>query len=64
MSAEENVILTCPICRKDLHGFEPMRGHLIEEHELSTRQASFLANKMVDWKRGNLDPTLFPPEGG
>jgi len=39
-----------------------MLNHLVEEHEISKRKATFLAKKMVEWKQGELDPTLFPPE--
>ncbi len=44
-----------------MDGFEPMLNHLVAEHEITKRKATFLAKKMVEWKQGELDPTLFPP---
>ncbi|MCJ7522296.1 MAG: hypothetical protein MUP21_08800 [Dehalococcoidia bacterium] len=61
MPSEEVTKLTCPICREKMDGFEPMLNHLVTEHEISKRKATFLAKKMVEWKQGELDPTLFPP---
>ena len=64
MFDEELIKLACPICREVTDGSEPMLGHLMEEHEVSKRQAKFLVKKMIDWKQETLDPTLFPPEDG
>ena len=58
---EEVTKLTCPVCRGDLAGFNPMLSHLTEVHGISDRKAAFLTKKMIEWKQEKLDPTLYPP---
>ena len=58
---EEVTKLTCPVCRGDVAGFDPMLNHLMEVHGISGRQAKFLTKKMIEWKQEKLDPTLYPP---
>jgi len=41
--------LNCPICQVKISGFDPMLEHLITEHNVSTRQARFLTQKLVEW---------------
>lgn len=59
---EESAKLTCPVCKVTIVGSDPMINHLKEEHDISSRQATFLTAKMIKWKQEKLDPTLFPPE--
>lgn len=56
----EIVHLNCPVCRAKITGFDPMVEHLATEHHLGKRQAKFLAQKLIEWRQGGLDPILFP----
>ncbi len=52
--------LNCPICHVAFSNPKLMLNHLIEEHGIGTYQAKFLAQKLVAWKRGDVDPAIFP----
>jgi hypothetical protein len=52
--------LRCPICLVTINGPELMLQHLTTQHNLARRRAQFLTNKLVSWRRGDLDPVLFP----
>ncbi len=54
------MLLICPVCHAKKRTFDTMLDHLITEHGISKRQAKFLAKKLVEWKQGYLEPTLFP----
>ena len=51
--------LRCPICKTTINDFDPMLEHLIKEHDISKHRAKFLTKKLVEWRHGTLDPTLF-----
>ena len=57
---EEELKLHCPVCHAEIDEVEPMREHLMKEHEISKRQAGFLVQKLQEWKEEALDPDLFP----
>jgi len=54
------VTLRCPICLATIEGPDPMTQHLVTEHNLAKRRAQFLTDKLVSWRRGDVDPVLFP----
>ena len=56
----EELKLVCPVCHAEIDDVEPMRKHLMEEHEITKRQAGFLVQKLQEWKEETLDPDLFP----
>ena len=57
---EDELKLVCPVCHAEIDEVEDMRKHLIEEHEITKRQAGFLIQKLQEWKEERLDPDLFP----
>ena len=57
---EEATKFTCPVCKANIVGSDPMLSHLVEVHRITNRQATILTAKMAEWKQEKLDPTLFP----
>lgn len=56
---EETVQLCCPICKATLIGSEHMARHLVDQHGISKRQASFFSHKLVEWRQRGSDIIMF-----
>ena len=61
---EDELKLVCPVCHAEIDEVEDMRKHLMEEHEITKRQAGFLLQKLQEWKEERMDPDLFPKAPG
>ncbi len=56
---EEPVQLCCPICKATTTGSENLTRHLVAQHEISKRQASFFSHKLVEWRQRGSDIIMF-----